>query len=144
MTPSTRRSFLGLLGTTTLAGFAGCSDSGTDEPSSVTIEIGGQVEQETTAELEVVSATAEDDLSENIVYHATFDIGPDGPEDAFREIEDAFESQRAIIRVLYGGVGVTGEYTFLPDCSENDTYDDVLHVTFRSPFIVTFRQNRCR
>jgi hypothetical protein len=143
MAPSTRRTFLGLLGTTTLASLAGCSDDPPGDPSAVTLEIGGQIDQELTAELEVVSAEAED-LSEGVVYRATFDVGPDGVEEAFTEVENAFDAQRAIVRVLFGGVGVTAEYTFVPDCQDEAEFDDVLYVSIKSPYAVTFRQNRCR
>jgi hypothetical protein len=146
MTPSTRRSFLGTLGAGTLVGLAGCSalESESESGSPVTIEIGGQIDQELTAELEVVSAAAEDDLSENMLYRATFDIGPDGVEEAFTEVEDAFDAQPAIVRVLFGGVGVTAEYTFVPDCQDEAELDDVLYVSIKDPYTVTFRQNRCR
>lgn len=144
MAPSTRRSFLGLLGTSSLASLTGCIDGSSGDAAPVTIEIGGEIEAELTAELEVVAADVADDLSENVVYKGSFEIGPDGPEDAFTEIKDAFVAQRAMVRVLVAGVGVIEEYTFVPDCQDSTEHDDVLYVTFRDPFTVTFRQNRCR
>ncbi len=111
----------------------------------VTIEIGGGFENERTVELEVLPDTVETGLSENIVFQQSINVGPSGPEDALSEIEDAFESQRALVRVAIGGIGVIGEYTFVPDCPSGwETPDEVLYIWFRSPPDVLFRQNRCR
>jgi hypothetical protein len=90
----------------------------------------------------VLPETVESGLSENVLYEGTFDIGPSGPEEAFSEIEDTFESQRAIVRVLVGGIGVVEEYTFVPDCPANAPIDEVLHLTFHSQLTIFFRQNR--
>ncbi|WP_232700855.1 hypothetical protein [Halobacterium wangiae] len=144
MMPSTRRTFLGLLGASSIGGLTGCSRFVETSPPPVTIEVGGQFENQHPVELEVLPETVESGLSENILYRGTFDVGPSGPEEAFTEIEDAFESQRATIRVSLMGVGVVEEYTFLPDCPRDATYDEVLYVTFHSPFTVAFLQNRCQ
>ena len=111
----------------------------------VTIEIGGSFENERVVQLEALPDTVETGLSENIVFQQSIDVGPSGPEDGLSEIEDAFESQRALIRVAAGGTGVIGEYTFVPDCPPApENPDEVLYIRLHSPLDVLFRQNRCR
>jgi hypothetical protein len=143
---SRRRRFLGGLGAVALGGLAGCAalrGGGTDA-APVTVEVGGSLDDERFVELEVVSDDAAAGLSEHVVFRQPLTVGPDGPVDSDGVYADAFESQRALVRVGVGGVGVVGEYTFVPDCTASDEVDDRLSVSLQSALDVTFRQNRCR
>ena len=141
----TRRAVLGTLGTSALGALGGCSLRGRlGNSQTVTIEVGGDFDTERTIELEVLPAAVESGLSENVVFQQTITVGPSGPEEALSVIENAFESRRALIRVHVLGLGLVGEYTFVPDCPPGATYDEVLYVTLQSLFDVTFRQNRCQ
>mgnify|MGYP000188678137 FL=1 len=141
----TRRAILGTLGTGAIGALGGCSlRERFGDPQTVTIEVGGDFDTEQPIELEVLPATVESGLSENVVFQQTITVGPSGPEEALSEIGGAFESERALIRVHVLGLGLIGEYTFVPDCPTGATYDEVLYVTLQSVFDVTFRQNRCQ
>ncbi|MFB6268607.1 MAG: hypothetical protein ABEH83_01590 [Halobacterium sp.] len=144
--PSTRRTFLGTLGAAALGGLSGCAGlgGGSGDPAMVTVEFGGSLDNERGVELEVVADSASDDLSDNVLFQQAVTVGPDGLVDGDGEYVDAFEAQRALVRVSVGGVGVVGEYTFVPDCTGTTELDDVLHVSIHSPLDVSFRQNRCR
>ena len=142
--PSTRRSVLGLIGAGSVGALAGCAALDAGPNRTVTVKIGGQFDDRLMVEIEVLPDAVDDGLSEDILYRSSFDVGPAGPEESFAETEAAFDSQRAVVRVLVEGLGVVEQYTFVPDCPPGATYDEVLYLTFHSPFTVSFRQNRCQ
>jgi hypothetical protein len=142
--PFKRRTVLCLLGTGVAGSLSGCQSIDTNEPrATVTISIGNLTLEERTIQLTVVPAIIETDLSEEMLLERHVTLGPAGSSRNSATLTDAFDAQKALVRVELPPIGVIDQYTYIPDCVGPNDPESEIRITLDSIESASFDQNYC-
>lgn len=136
---STRRTFLSLFGTGLTIGLAGCSGQETQQTS---LSISNFTESTQSLFIEILPEDIKENHSENYFFAEWIDLGEHGIDDSYKEFEEVFPTEKALVRVR-NSQGYLTEYTFIPDCPSSETGEHV-EVTLQEENAVTVSQNWCR
>lgn len=138
----TRRTLLGTVGAGVIGALAGCGRTDST-PSTVTLEIANTSDRQLRVFLRVFPFDTGSGLSEHTLFQRWFDFGPQGSDRSSTVVDQAFEAQKAVVQVGTD-VGITGEYTFVPDCAAAGSYPSELRINVTGPYTVAFDQNVCQ
>lgn len=135
--PSSRRTFLTVVGAGLTVGLSGCANTGT---RPVSLSVSNHTEESHSLFIEILPADIEQKLSEKQLFADWIDIGTDDA--SYTERANIFDAEKALVRVK-NKRGYISEYTFVPDCPSSEPGEHI-EVTLLSENTVTVTQNWCR
>lgn len=138
---STRRDILRIFGAGILGPLAGCGE-GNEVGPDVRLTLSNATENQQEIHIEILPASAEADRSESTLFEQWITLGPSGTENASKDFTEAFQSQKAHIRIG-NEIGVIGEFTFVPDCPQESSIEEAVRIYLASSHSVAFDQNTC-
>lgn len=124
-----------------LGGVAGCiGESG--EPQQVTIEVSNTTDTQRRLHLQILPAAVDSGRSENTLFQRWLTLDAQGTDGNTRVLENVFKATKAHLQVG-NQIGVIGEYTFIPDCSMEERFEEEIRINLTSLHTVAFDQNSC-